>query len=213
MARASILLVDDDIFLRSTLSAALVGANFEVKGEVAKAVDAIRAVRKFAIDVAIIDLDLGPGASGVDIALALREENPRIGIIILTSYSDPRVANPSSVSLPKGSKFITKSDLTDLSPLINAILDARERPLSGRPAKLMKKVSLSENQLIVLQSVAEGLTTREIAKRTNVSEKAVEGTITRLYAVLNLPRNPALNPRVQLARAYFELSGKKPPGV
>jgi two-component system invasion response regulator UvrY len=210
---ASVVLVEDDVFSRSTLGAALVGANIEVKCQVAKASEAIRAVTKFSIDIAIIDLDLGPGASGIDIAIALREINPRIGIIILTSYSDPRVANPNSLSLPKGSKFVTKSSLTDFSSLITMILELKNQPLTNKNGSKIERVEFSENQLSVLQGVAEGLTTKEIANRAGVSEKAIEGTITRLHSMLDLPKKPFLNPRVQLARAYFQLSGKKPPGV
>ena len=210
---ASVLLVEDDIFSRSTLAAALLGANIEVKDQVAKAADAIRAVNKFSIDIAIIDLDLGPGANGIDIAIALRDINPRIGIIILTSYSDPRVANPNSLSLPKGSKFLTKSSLNDFGILIKMILELKSQPVSNKNGSKIERVGLSENQLSVLQGVAEGLTTKEIAARAGVSEKAIEGTITRLHSMLDLPKKPFLNPRVQLARAYFHLSGKKPPGV
>ena len=210
---ASVLLVEDDTFLRSTLGAALVGANIEVKSQVAKASDAIRAVTKFSIDIAILDLDLGPGANGIDIAIALREINPRLGIIILTSYSDPRVANPNSLLLPKGSRFLTKSSLNDFSVLITVILELKNQPLSNKNGSKIERVEFSENQLSVLQGVAEGLTTKEIAIRAGVSEKAIEGTITRLHLMLELPKKPFLNPRVQLARAYFELSGKKPPGV
>lgn len=210
---ASVLLVEDDVFSRSTLGAALIGANIEVKGQVAKASEAIKAVTRFSIDVAIVDLDLGPGANGIDIAIALREINPRLGIIILTSYSDPRVANPNSLSLPKGSRFITKSSLNDFGALIKVILELKNQPLSIKNGSKIERVEFSENQLSVLQGVAEGLTTKEIAIRAGVSEKAIEGTITRLYLMLKLPKKPFLNPRVQLARAYFQLSGKKPPGV
>jgi len=210
---ASVLLVEDDVFSRSTLAAALLGANIEVKDQVAKAADAIRAVNKFSIDIAIIDLDLGPGANGIDIAIALRDINPRIGIIILTSYSDPRVANPNSMSLPKGSKFLTKSSLNDFGVLIKIILELKSQPVSNKNGSKIERVGFSENQLSVLQGVAEGLTTKEIASRAGVSEKAIEGTITRLHSMLDLPKKPFLNPRVQLARAYFHLSGKKPPGV
>lgn len=210
---ASVLLVEDDVFSRSTLSAALIGANIEVKGQVAKASEAIRAVTKFSIDIAIIDLDLGPGANGIDIAIALRDINPRIGIIILTSYSDPRVANPNALTLPKGSKFVTKSSLSDFSTLITMILELKNQPLNNKNGSRIERVEFSENQLSVLQGVAEGLTTKEIANRAGVSEKAIEGTITRLHSMLDLPKEPFLNPRVQLARAYFQLSGKKPPGV
>jgi len=213
MALASVLLVEDDVFTRSTLSAALVGANFEVKAQVGKASDAIDAVKRFSIDVAIIDLDLGAGATGIDIAIALREHNPIIGIIILTSYTDPRVMNPHSRVLPKGSKFLTKSNLTDFAPLVRTILELKALPLSGKTEKRSEKVDFTANQLIVLQSVAEGLTTKEIASRTGVSEKAVEGTISRLHSMLDLQKDSSSNPRVQLARAYFALSGKKPPGA
>ena len=213
MALASVLLVEDDVFTRSTLSAALVGANFEVKAQVGKASDAVDAVKRFSIDVAIIDLDLGAGATGIDIAIALREHNPIIGIIILTSYTDPRVMNPHSRVLPKGSKFLTKSNLTDFAPLVRTILELKALPLSGKTEKRSEKVDFTANQLIVLQSVAEGLTTKEIASRTGVSEKAVEGTISRLHSMLDLPKDSSSNLRVQLARAYFALSGKKPPGA
>lgn len=213
VALASVLLVEDDVFTRSTLSAALVGANFEVKAQVGKASDAIDAVKRFSIDVAIIDLDLGAGATGIDIAIALREHNPIIGIIVLTSYTDPRVMNPHSRVLPKGSKFLTKSNLTDFAPLVRTILELKALPLSGKTEKRSEKVDFTANQLIVLQSVAEGLTTKEIASRTGVSEKAVEGTISRLHSMLDLPKDSSSNPRVQLARAYFALSGKKPPGA
>ena len=213
VALASVLLVEDDVFTRSTLSAALVGANFEVKAQVGKASDAIDAVKRFSIDVAIIDLDLGAGATGIDIAIALREHNPIIGIIILTSYTDPRVMNPHSRVLPKGSKFLTKSNLTDFAPLVRTILELKALPLSGKTEKRSEKVDFTANQLIVLQSVAEGLTTKEIASRTGVSEKAVEGTISRLHSMLDLQKDSSSNPRVQLARAYFALSGKKPPGA
>jgi DNA-binding NarL/FixJ family response regulator len=213
MALASVLLVEDDVFTRSTLAAALSGANFEIKGEVSTAKDALAAIQKFSIDIAVLDLDLGPGANGIDIAYALRQLHPQIGIIILTSYSDPRVANPDSLPLPKGSKFLTKSKLTDIRPLIKAIIELKHLPIAGRTISETERSIFTENQLFVLQGVAEGLTTKEIAKRLKVSDKAIEGTITRLHTLLDLQKDASLNPRVQLARAYFELAGKKPPGV
>jgi DNA-binding NarL/FixJ family response regulator len=213
MALASILLVEDDVFSRSALSAALKGANLEVKAEVSTAKESLEAVNRFSIDIAIIDLDLGPGANGIDIAYALRDVNPLIGIIILTSYSDPRVANPDSLPLPKSAKFITKSKLTDIRPLIKSIIELKQNPTAKKSSIEQERVDLTENQLIVLQYVAEGLTSREIAKRLGVTDKAIEGTISRICTVLKLPKNESLNPRVLLARAYFELAGKKPPGV
>jgi DNA-binding NarL/FixJ family response regulator len=68
-------------------------------------------------------------------------------------------------------------------------------------------------QIDVLRLLAEGATTSEIALQQGVTQKAVEATITRLHNLLGLAKNKKLNPRVQLVRAYFALSGKKPPGA
>jgi DNA-binding NarL/FixJ family response regulator len=123
------------------------------------------------------------------------------------------VADPNARALPKGALFLTKSLLTDMYPLVEAILEIKQRPLSGKISSNIRRAQLTENQLAVLQSVAQGLTTKEIAGKLDVSEKAIEGTITRLHTILGLSKIKSLNPRVQLTRAYFELAGKKPPGV
>jgi hypothetical protein len=46
----------------------------------------------------------------------------------------------------------------------------------------------------------------------DVSEKAVENTITRINDVLGHEKTSSVNPRVQLVRAYSALSGKEIPG-
>ena len=213
MARLRVMVVEDDDFTRSTVVSALQIQGVDVVCETGSVGPAMKLADGLKPDAVILDLDLGAGATGIDIAIALREHNPIIGIIILTSYTDPRVMNPHSRVLPKGSKFLTKSNLTDFAPLVRTILELKALPLSGKTEKRSEKVDFTANQLIVLQSVAEGLTTKEIASRTGVSEKAVEGTISRLHSMLDLPKDSSSNPRVQLARAYFALSGKKPPGA
>ena len=68
--------------------------------------------------------------------------------------------------------------------------------------------ALTEVQLEVLRGIAEGLSTQAIADQRHVSAKAVEQVITRLYEVLEVPRDSEHNQRVRLARAYLQLVGK-----
>jgi DNA-binding NarL/FixJ family response regulator len=175
--------------------------------------DAISAAKSGSVDVAILDLDLGPGASGIDVAHALRQNNSRIGLILLTSYTDPRISEPNSQSLPKGTIFLTKSKITDIHDLTTAILQVKLWPVESKRATTSNRSHLTEVQIEVLKYLADGLATAEIAERQGVSEKAVEATITRLHNVLGLEKSKKLNPRIQLVRAYFALSGKKPPGA
>lgn len=213
MKQGRILIVEDDSFLQMTLAQALESANFEIVARVATPIDAIKAAKSGQVDVAILDLDLGPGASGIDVAHALRQNNERIGLILLTSYTDPRISDPNSRALPKGTIFLTKSGITDIRDLASAILQVKLWPVESKRDATKTRSHLTEVQIGVLKSLAEGLTTSEIAERQKVSEKAVEATITRLHNLLGLEKNKRLNPRVQLVRAYFALSGKKPPGA
>lgn len=209
MKIASVLILEDDPFSLLTLKQALTGLNFEVLCATGSIPEAISSSRKLDIQVALLDLDLGPGANGIDVAHMLRQLKPNIGIILLTSYSDPRLANPNGPSLPPGAILLTKTQLRDFDTLINAILVARKYPVKNR-AHMNSKLALTTRQIEVLKALASGLSTSEIAKSLGLSEKAVEGIITKLHNTLNLEKDRKFNMRIQLARAYFGLSGRIP---
>ena len=212
MPLARVLLIDDDSFTRSTLSAALNGAGMQVVAAVDNASDAISSLINSNPDVAVVDLDLGSGPSGIDICHALRKENPKIGLILLTSYTDPRIHDPANLRLPKGCRFLTKNELYDFNILFQEIIVAKNKPLKYIFKNNDKELKLSDIQIQVLKAVAEGLSTSEIAKIRGVSEKAIEATIAKTNKLLGINKSKNFNQRVQLARSYFKLSGKKPPG-
>ena len=183
MKLASTILVDDDQFVVTTLKQALIALNIEVLGTASTADDAIKLIHTKKVDVAILDLDLGLGPTGIDIAYALRRERPRIGLVFLTSFSDPRIADPYSRELPVGSKFITKSKLSDMGTLVSAIISARKNPLKNLK-KTHKGIALTNRQIEVLKLLSTGISTGEMAKKLDVSEKAIEAMITKLYSEL-----------------------------
>ena len=212
MSIASVVLIDDDSFVRSSLSAGLSGYGINVVGSVENISKAFDLLDKSSVDVVVVDLDLGPGPSGVEISHYLRKRFPKLGLVMLTSFTELRIARPNSLSLPKGCRFISKSNLKDLGELVNAILIAKAKPLAALP-KTKSDTNLTDTQLEVLKLVAEGFSSVEIAERRGVSQKAVEGIISKIHNVLNLPKSKSVNMRVQLARAYFTLSGRKPPSA
>jgi DNA-binding NarL/FixJ family response regulator len=213
MELAKVLLIDDDIFTRTALSAALSARGINVIASVDNAADALSYLLCENIEVAIVDLDLGPGPSGIDICHALRSENSNIGLILLTSYTDPRIHDPSNSSLPKGCRFLSKNELSDMKILIEEILVARNKPFAPARAITGKASKLTDVQLEVLIAVAQGLSSSEIAANRGVSVKAIEGIIAKTHSVLGIKNTKSLNLRVQLARAYFQLTGKMPPNA
>ena len=208
---ARVVLIEDDLFTRSTLSALLTHRGFEVVGQTESVEEALMLQGLYSPEVALVDLDLGPGPNGIDIATALRRVNPKIGIVILTTFIDPRFTGTSNLPMPKGARFLTKGELSDVSILVTSILQVTRNPLShARPPS--SNSSLTEGQIEILRLVSEGHTTASIALTRDVSEKSIEATLARIHSSLGLPKTKQLNPRIQLTRAFLSLAGKKPPG-
>ena len=209
MKLASILLVEDDSLLRASLKQSLISYRFEVVAAVGTVSEAISTSDIKDFEVAILDIDLGIGANGIDVAKKLRDNKPNLGIIFLTNFSDPRLIKNAKVGLPIGSQYIQKTKIADIDQLLTLILQVRKNPL-GMESKLNEnQVALSQIQIQILQMLAEGLTTSEIAKKVECSERAIEKNLNRIQKILSVPAENGKNSRILLANAYWKLIGKQ----
>jgi len=115
------LVVDNDAFSRTTVAAALNGQHFDVVATVGTVPEAM-AVDATSIDVAVLDLDFRVvDPNGVDLAHALRRVSPNIGIVLLTTFSDPRLFAASIKELPASSTYVVKQSLVDIRILTTAL--------------------------------------------------------------------------------------------
>mgnify|MGYP001010222435 CR=1 FL=1 len=199
------LVVDDDDFTRVTLQAALRSEGFEVAAAVGTAEEAIRFIRSNAVDVATLDLDLGPGPTGIDLAFGIRRLRPSVGIVLLTSFSDPRLLASSARELPTGATYVVKQSLTDIGFLSEAIRGAAVPDPSD--IEDTAAVPLSDAQIETLRLLAYGLSNDQIAQARFVSRKSIEQTIRRIADALGVDTETGSNLRVALAREYFRLTG------
>lgn len=198
-----LLIVDDDDFSRTTVAAALAGQGLEITATASGVVEAM-SVDCTEVDVAVLDLDLGEGPTGIDLAHALRRATPAIGLVLLTSFSDPRLLSSSVRDLPTGSTYVVKQSLRDIRILTEAVAAAARR--DETPA-VIPRVPLSDAQVETLRLVAYGLSNAEIARVRVVTEKSVEQAIKRASVALDIEATPTSNQRVALARAFFSLTG------
>ena len=203
-----VLVVDDDAFALATLCASLQYMRLEVVGKATTAREALALQRVVDPQVALLDLDLGPGPNGIDLAHALRVAQPDIGLVLLPTYRDPRLVPPGMVTPPIGMGYLAKGDVTDVVQLREQVFTVAREPRKRRRWASDALPELSDLQIEVLRSLAAGLSTQAIAAERGVSTSAVEQTITRLYEAFDMPRDPEHNQRVRLARAYLELAGK-----
>lgn len=200
MRRVRVLLVEDHDFTRSTVAAALRAENCTVVASVPSARDAMVACQELAFDCAVIDLDLGTGPTGVDLAYGLRERDPEIGILLLTGYSDQRMFSCDARPLPPRAHYLVKDDVRSTAQLREAI-DVALGEASPAPRRGRTRLPLTDVQMEIVRMLNDGLTNVEIARRRGVSERSVQTAIGRILTALEIEPAPSQNPRVLILRA------------
>ena len=203
-------MVEDDALLRASVTEALEAREgIEVVTSSDQPKGIIDAVQAGSLDVALLDVHLGNGPSGFDIAQSLRRLKPGLGIVFLSSVRDPRLLGYNPAALPKGARYLLKSDIDDIDTVEQALRAAAEDGYA-RSNQTAPRVELSQAQIDILRLVARGLSNAEIAKERVVTERAVEVAVSRLAKHLNLRETPGLNQRVHIAARFFKEMGWSP---
>lgn len=210
-----VLLVEDDHLLRDLLARSLEAHGFLV-APAANAADAKRAFAAFDPDGAVIDVELGSGPTGFDLADVLRGHSPHFPIVFLTNLPDPRFAERTSDDLPSGVAYLRKTALSNAEALIEAL----DRAMRGEAEHIPRDdrdpdrplASLTRKQVEVMRLVAEGRSNIQIAETRGVTIKAVEDTVRRACATLGIDPNAEGNIRVAAARRFFTFTGAQSEG-
>lgn len=198
-------LVEDDSLLRLTLTDLLsIHDDLDVVSSSATGEDIVRHAGQGTIDAALLDVHLGEGPTGFDIAATLRELQPQIGIVFLSSVKDPRLLGYRPASTPAGARYVLKSAATSIDWLAGEIIAAtsgisRERKLPALP--------FTETQIEILRLVAAGYSNAAIAKKRFVTVGSIEIAVSRLAKHLGLRDMPGANRRVHIAKTFFREMG------
>ena len=213
MQRTRVMVVEDDAFTRSMIVSALQIQGVDVVSESSSVGFAIKTARLIRPDVAILDLDLGAGPTGIDLAIGLRMSLPKIGIVLLTTFEDPRLLRPSLPDLPAGSMYLTKSKVGEIEVLQKAVaksisnMNSKDAQNVTGKNKSTEMPELTDVQIETMRLIAQGLSNASIAKTRNISEKSVEQAISRLAAILNFSNSKETNQRVMITNYYHKMTG------
>ncbi len=165
---------------------------------------AIAAVLKHRPDALVIDLDLGPGPTGIDVAVHLRSTFPRLGIVILSAYGDPRLLSLDLPPAPGGTVYVIKQAVGETQEIVEAVQSAITRALEADATVVLPSVDLTRSQVAVFTLVAEGLSNAAISTRLFITEESVAKIIGRLLKRLGISAGGSLNSRAALANRYFD---------
>jgi DNA-binding NarL/FixJ family response regulator len=207
-----LLIVEDDEILLTMMSGALTSEGFNVLAA-SDAQSAMQYFDKARPDVVILDIDLGAGPSGIDLANKMRQISGRIAIVFCTSFKDMRFIQGDYLKYPLHTVVLKKADVVNMEKFSNAINEAVElirESDESRPDQLHEKYykDLTALEIELLTLIAGGHSNKQVAAEKGISLKSCENAIARLAKKLEIPATEQSNQRVLLTRKYLELSGK-----
>lgn len=203
------LIVEDEALMASLLADVLVANGFVVE-TAADVLAARTAVRSFDPDGVLLDISLGDGPSGLDLAHVLAKQRPDIALVFLTKHPDPRTAGIENGDLPAGCGFLRKDRVRDTDYLLESIEAVmRDQPRDARhdldPSKPLG--ALSAKHVDVLRLMATGYTNEHIAKMKGSSLSTVERWTAEIFRELRIDTKGVVNPRVEAVRQFIAAAG------
>lgn len=191
MTTTKILIVDDHPIVRAGIRGMLeTQADFAVVAEAADGREAIALTRKFAPDVVLMDLRM-PETDGVAAIAAIKEEQPSIHILVLTTY-DTDADIVRAIDAGATGYLLKDAPRAELFRAVHATARGEAVLAPVVAERLMGKVRsgsderLSAREIDVLLLVARGATNQEVAQKLHISTATVKSHMMQIYSKLGV---------------------------
>lgn len=199
-----LLIADDHLIIRQGLRLILETQDeFEIVAEASDGAEAIDLCEEINPDVVLMDLRM-PGMDGLTAIEKLREIQPEIAVVILTTFNEDELMLRG---LQAGARGYLLKD-TDRNALFDTIRAAARGETLLKPEIMQKVLSLAgggkqvsggglspvgltDREQEVLEAVARGDRSKEVAYQLGISERTVKAHLASIYAKLGVDSRAA----------------------
>lgn len=185
-----VLVVDDHAMLREGIRSVLAAPEFDVVGEAASGVEAVREGQRLKPDVVVLDISM-PGGSGLHAVPALLERVAGVHILMLSVHEDieyvlesvragahgylrkdssPAELRAAVQTVHRGEAYFSAQVATQLAQAVRSGVATTEAPL--RAPRATDVLTAREREILV--HIAQGKTNREIGTELGISTRTVE---------------------------------------
>jgi len=194
-----IVLADDHVLVRQGLKSLLDREGFQVVAEASDGQEALAHVQSLQPDIAVMDISM-PTLNGLNAAREMSRSSPKTKTILLTQHDESQYIREALEAGVKG--YVLKSQVASdlllairqvsrgqvyLSPGVSsAVIEA----YNSKSEKSKNPLTLRERQ--VLQLIAEGKSTKDVASLLGISVKTAESHRTRLMQKLDIHETASL---------------------
>ena len=197
----NILVVEDDLIIAEDISSFLIDKGYQVLENCYTKEQGLKALTTFPVDLALLDINLGKGNEGIELAQFINK-NKKIPFIFLTSYSDKATIDQAKTSHPSG--YITKPiNFNSLFSTMEIALFNFSKTLSQQQPDLDRLnqamlTTITQKEFDMIIAIYSGKNNQQIAKENYVSINTVKTHIRNLYDKLAVHSRSELLAKIRL---------------
>jgi DNA-binding NarL/FixJ family response regulator len=217
--RLRVVVGEDQPIVREGIAHVLQSSGCDVVAMSGDARGLVDQVKAFRPDVVVTDIQMPPDHTddGLRAALEIRQLQPDVGVLVLSSFLETRYAFDLVSDGARGIGYLLKEKVGDLGLFTDAVRRVATggsafdpdvvAVLIGQPTAAGPLDVLTPRELEVLTLIAQGRSNLGVAEQLVVTVGAVERHVTSIFEKLGLPQSPENHRRVLAVLTYLRMDG------